>query len=219
MSEKKGHPTPREDDNRVSAERRKDKHLTTASSASDVATQSRSRAQMVFAMVSSFPPLSRVDAKVLIVGSMPGVASLRAQQYYAHPRNAFWPIMAQLFGFSPQADYTQRVAALLAAHVAVWDVLQLCQRPGSADADIDERSAVANDLCGFLQQHTKVKTIACNGALAARWFHRYQRINTLPHLSILSLPSTSPAHAGMPFSEKLRCWSVVRDAVSDTGSD
>ncbi len=101
--------------------------------------------------VHSFPPIARADARVLILGSMPSEASLAAGQYYGHPRNAFWPILAELLGFDHRIPYDQRVQAVLQARVAVWDVLASCVRPGSADADIDAESILVNDFETFLR--------------------------------------------------------------------
>ena len=90
-------------------------------------------------------------ARILILGSMPGEASLRAQEYYAHPRNAFWPIMGQLFEFDPGLPYPERVRYLITARVAVWDVLATCHREGSLDAEIDDASSTVNDFAVFLR--------------------------------------------------------------------
>lgn len=97
-------------------------------------------------------PLSRPDAGVLILGSMPGVASLKAQQYYAHPQNLFWKILGCTFGFDPAATYEERTQYLAEAGVAVWDVLASCMREGSLDADIDKASAVPNDFATFFHK-------------------------------------------------------------------
>jgi hypoxanthine-DNA glycosylase len=151
----------------------------------------------------------------VILGSMPGVRSLAAGQYYAHPQNAFWKILGASFGFDPFAAYDERVAHLTAAQVAVWDVLRSCVREGSLDTAIDAGSALPNDFHGFFCRHPLVRTVCFNGATAERY---YQRLVLpalqLPHeLRYVRLPSTSPAHAGVPYIEKLASW---RAALSPT---
>ena len=160
--------------------------------------------------VQSFPPLATADARLLILGSMPGKRSLAEQQYYAHPHNAFWPIMAELFGFDVTAPYAERCAALSAAGVAVWDVLAACTRESSLDSDIVESSIVPNDFAGFLSAHPGIQAIYFNGAKAESSFNTH----VLPTLSEAHaairrhrrLPSTSPAHAGLRFEAKLDAW-------------
>lgn len=158
--------------------------------------------------VQGFAPLADARARVLVLGSMPGVASLRARQYYGHPRNAFWPIMASVFGFDATAPYAQRVAALQERRVAVWDVLAACVRPGSLDADIDPRSIEVNDFAALFARMPELRRVCCNGATA----HALFRSRVLPQLAcafsleLVQLPSTSPAHAGMGLDEKRRRW-------------
>lgn len=158
--------------------------------------------------VRGFPPLADARARVLVLGSMPGVASLRAQQYYGHPRNAFWPIMASLFGFDAAAPYAQRVAALLEHRVAVWDVLAACVRPGSLDADIDARSIEVNDFAALFVRLPELRRVCCNGAKAYALFRSrvLPRLACASQLELVQLPSTSPAHAGMALEAKLHLW-------------
>lgn len=156
--------------------------------------------------VTSFPPLSLPNAKVLILGSMPGVASLTAQQYYAHPRNHFWPIMARIAGFDVSAPYAERVAALTQSGVAVWDVLQSCVRPGSLDSAIQAGTRIPNDFAAFFAEHAGITRVGFNGAEAQNSFNQH----VLPGLDFqgvqyVRLPSTSPAHA-VPFERKLAAW-------------
>ncbi len=153
----------------------------------------------------SFAPLLRDDARVLVLGSMPGRASLEAQQYYAHPRNAFWPIMAAHCGIDPAAAYAERVAALLDAGVALWDVLGECRRSGSLDADIEFDGARPNAIAALLEAHPLIRRVCLNGAAAATLYRRF-RLPGPPRVELLQLPSTSPAHAGMGFAEKMRRW-------------
>ena len=161
------------------------------------------------AAVSSFPPVASRDATVLVLGSMPGVASLEAQRYYAHPRNAFWPIMGELLGFDPTQPYRARLTALRRSGVALWDVLARCVRPGSLDSDIDPRSVEVNDFAGFLQRHRRIERVLCNGGAAHQLFRR-RALPTLPaplgELEVLQLPSTSPANAGTRPAQKLARW-------------
>lgn len=164
---------------------------------------------MVDAMtaVTSFPPLSRPGATVLILGSMPGVASLAAQQYYAHPRNHFWPIMAALLGFDAAAPYAERVGALTGAGIAVWDVLQSCVRPGSLDSAIQSGSRVPNDFAVFFSTHPHVRVVGFNGVEAQKSFNTYvlPGLQAVAGLHFVRLPSTSPAHV-VGFEHKLAVW-------------
>lgn len=164
----------------------------------------------------SFAPLADARARVLILGSMPGTASLHAQQYYAHPRNAFWTLMHPLTGIAANAAYAQRCAALIDAGIALWDVLAQCERVGSLDADIVPSSTVINDFAGFFSDHADITHVFCNGTTAATLYRR----RVLPTLSGRAarlpwscLPSTSPAHAGMTLANKQRAWQVVGSAL------
>ena len=153
---------------------------------------------------------------MLILGSMPGVASLEAQQYYAMPRNAFWSIMSQLFNVNVALPYEQRVAALQQNRLAVWDVLGSCIRPGSLDASIDMASIVVNDFAGLLSSCPSIERIFFNGKKSADMYRRHVRPTLQSEHGALhyqTLPSTSPAHAAMSFADKLAAWSVVADAV------
>ncbi|MGH6864954.1 MAG: DNA-deoxyinosine glycosylase [Methyloceanibacter sp.] len=162
--------------------------------------------------VESLPPIASQTSKVLILGSMPGEASLRAGQYYAHPRNAFWRIMDELFGAGPSLPYVERVRLLHLADVALWDSLQVCIRPGSLDASITDE--VPNDFPSFFDTHSNITHVFFNGTKAETAFRRH----VLPALTnatqiVARLPSTSPAHAAMPFETKVQAWSVVREVL------
>lgn len=158
-------------------------------------------------VIQSFPPIADASATRLILGSMPGVASLSAGQYYAHPQNVFWRIMGALLGFARDAPYSERVAALQRAGIAVWDVLQFCERPGSLDSAILRRSEVANDFLSFFREHRDVKHVFFNGSAAEACFRRHCAVMFgTGHLRFLRLPSTSPAHASLPFETKLALW-------------
>jgi hypoxanthine-DNA glycosylase len=163
--------------------------------------------------LNGFAPISDRQATLLILGSMPGIASLAAHQYYAHPRNAFWPVMEGLWGISAAAPYAQRVRAVKAAGIAIWDVLGSCQRRSSLDSDIDPASILVNDFAGFFRRHPAVQVIAFNGGTAATLFRRHV-LAQLPegyrHLPMHQLPSTSPANARLTLEDKRRAWSVLK---------
>lgn len=166
-------------------------------------------------MVRGFPPIARPDARVLVLGSMPGVASLAAGEYYAHPRNAFWPLAGELFGAGPDLAYPERCARLAAARVALWDVLARCRRSGSADAEIEPDSERANDFAAFLRAHPRLRRVFFNGAKAERAWRRH----VAPLLGAgappaARLPSTSPAHAGLSRARKLVAWRAVAEAAA-----
>lgn len=163
--------------------------------------------------VQSFPPIANRRATVLILGSMPGAASLAAKQYYAHPRNAFWPIMTTLLKLDKNASYAARVAALKAARIAVWDVFASCLRDGSLDSSIELGSHTVNDFVSFFASHPHIERVFFNGAAATQCFKR----EVMPVLNALDfdcrqLPSTSPAHATLRFEKKLVAWRAVTAA-------
>jgi TDG/mug DNA glycosylase family protein len=155
-------------------------------------------------IVRSFAPIAAPDAKILILGSMPGVASLAAGEYYAHPRNAFWPIMGHLFGAGPDLPYAERVGRLKERKVAVWDVLQSCEREGSLDSAI--RAEVPNDFPAFLAAHPGIRIIGLNGGKAAASFRRHAAHHLPAGAAVSLLPSTSPAHAARSFEQKCALW-------------
>ena len=160
----------------------------------------------------SFPPIATAEAHTLILGSMPGRDSLRATQYYAHPRNAFWPIVTTLLGSATTLDYAARIELLRSHGFALWDVLASCTRPGSLDTAIDPASIVPNNFAAFFAQHPHIDRVFFNGAAAATLYRRH----VLPTLDASSsaiasarLPSTSPAHAGRSFAAKLDAWRAI----------
>ena len=164
----------------------------------------------------AFPPIAGSDTRVLILGSMPGRKSLEERQYYAHPRNAFWWIMSQLFEFDDTLDYQQRVALLTGAGVALWDVLHDCKRPGSLDSDIQRDSEIPNDLNAFIESHPGLRLIVFNGTAAQQLFSRHCQsvLSAFPRVETVRLPSTSPAHASLTRDQKLQLW---KRAIRQTG--
>ena len=155
-----------------------------------------------------FPPIARDDARLLILGTLPSRASLEARQYYAHPRNAFWHIMADLFGAGD--TYTQRCQHIVQHGIAVWDVLQSSVRPGSMDADIRLDTARVNDFAGFFDGHPELGTVCFNGKKAQALYRRMVEPTTAARIaSYHVLPSTSPAHASLSFPAKLKAWRAI----------
>jgi hypoxanthine-DNA glycosylase len=154
-----------------------------------------------------FPPVAAADARVLILGSLPGAMSLARREYYAQPRNAFWPIMGALVGAAPGLPYPARLERLMAARIALWDVCASGFRPGSLDSAIRPGSVVANDFAAFFAGHREIGLVCFNGAKAAELFSRL--VGRELAVRRVVLPSTSPAHAGMPLAMKLERWRVV----------
>jgi hypoxanthine-DNA glycosylase len=171
--------------------------------------------------VRSFAPVAEDSATRLVLGSMPGAASLRAGQYYAHPRNLFWRILGELLGFDHGMPYAGRIAALTAADIALWDVLQSCTRAGSLDAAIERDSIVPNDFATFFARHPRVRRVYFNGSTAELYYRR-RVVPRLPPTGVplvyARLPSTSPAHAAKSFEEKLAAWRVVADGATRPAS-
>ncbi len=155
-----------------------------------------------------FPPVSRPDARVLVLGSLPGVRSLAESRYYAQPQNAFWRIMGALYGAGPELPYADRLQRLLDARIALWDVVAAAVRPGSLDSRIRRDTVEVNDFAAFLAAHREIERICFNGKTAAELFRRRVLPGLGPHVPdiVHVLPSTSPAHAGMPFARKLDAW-------------
>ncbi|MBS0423010.1 MAG: DNA-deoxyinosine glycosylase [Proteobacteria bacterium] len=161
----------------------------------------------------SFPPIAGNQAKILILGSMPGEASLAAQQYYAHQRNAFWPIMTQLLHIDPQASYQEKITALQSSPIALWDVLKSCKRTGSLDSMIESGTQISNDFPSFFSTHRKITHVFFNGGTAEASFKRYVLPGSSLDLTFVRLPSTSPANARLSFDDKCKAWhNMLRSA-------
>ena len=159
-----------------------------------------------------FPPISSPSARVLILGSLPGRLSLECGEYYAHPRNAFWRIVAADLSILP-SDYSGRVRALIDHRVALWDVLAAATRSGSLDADISD-DAIPNNFRAFFHGHPDIRLIA-NGATAAKLYRRHvipTVTDSQRSIATTTLPSTSPAHASASLTQKAARWcDVFRD--------
>jgi hypoxanthine-DNA glycosylase len=154
-------------------------------------------------------PVADARSRLLVLGSMPGGVSLQRGEYYAHPRNRFWRLMNEIVGVAG-TSYDERIAAILDAGIALWDVLKHCDRVGSLDSRIRADSEVPNDLAGFLERHARVRTILPNGGKAATSFRRHVE----PHLpgslrdrvEWFALPSTSPANTTISLPDLLDVW-------------
>ena len=136
------------------------------------------------------------------------------QQYYAHPQNAFWKLAAAIFEVEVSQSYTRRVQLLTSNRIALWDVLAAAERPGSLDSSIVHASALANDFAGFFRAHPGIRRVFFNGRKAEQMYRRFALPKIGPafaHLRYECLPSTSPAHAGMTFAEKLGRWRRIKE--------
>jgi double-stranded uracil-DNA glycosylase len=158
----------------------------------------------------SFPPIVDDRSRVLVLGTLPGEESLRRGEYYAHPRNLFWPIMFALFGTAPSTDYAERLAFVRAHRIALWDVCEIGERDASADSTI--RRERPNTIDQLLDSHPLIGAVAFNGSGARRLYERHfvRRADII----YLALPSTSPAHARIDFAGKLACWTALREALT-----
>lgn len=154
------------------------------------------------ARLTAFPPVARADARVLILGSMPSAASLQQGFYYGHPRNAFWPILADVFGARVPQTIPEKIALLEAHRIALWDALESCEREGSLDSAI--RAPRANDFEGLFARCPGIDRILFNGGAAKTLFTRHAA-RYLEGRTWLRLPSTSPAHT-LSYERKLAQW-------------
>jgi TDG/mug DNA glycosylase family protein len=166
-------------------------------------------------------PVTIPRAEALILGSLPGRRSLELQQYYAHPQNAFWKLITQIFGADPALPYARKVKILTANRIALWDVLAAAERPGSLDSSIIHTSARANDFAAFYRTHPQLRLVYFNGRKAEDLYRRL----VLPGLPVefaglryVPMPSTSPAHAGMTFARKLASWSKIKESGAGPGN-
>ena len=162
----------------------------------------------------SFPPIIDEQARVLVLGTLPGEESLRRQEYYAHPRNLFWPIVFALFDAVPSPSYEERIGFAKVQRIALWDVVEAGLRDASADATI--RAEIPNRIDLLLEAHPRIRAVAFNGSGARRLYHRH--FTPRPDLAYLALPSTSPAHARLDFAAKLALWKPLREAIAPLSS-
>ena len=162
-------------------------------------------------IVRSFAPVCDTESRILILGSMPGAESLRRQQYYGHKQNAFWKLMCALLGQPETQDYQARLGMLIAHGIALWDVIQNCERKGSLDADI--RNPLVNDFHAFFASHPQIRHVFFNGAKAHDTFRRYVGFDFVG-LHFVRLGSTSPAHA-VTFHKRLEDWRRILPYIKE----
>ena len=169
-----------------------------------------------------FAPIEDSRSTVLILGSMPGKASLQAEQYYAHPRNSFWRVMGDLIGAGTALPYESRVHRLKSRGIALWDVIKSCTRKGALDSDIDESSITPNDFISFYQAHPKIAHVFFNGAKAEACYRKYVLASLSDEFKSLPcqrLPSTSPANASLSYKQKLKAWRIVVQQAAQEGAE
>jgi TDG/mug DNA glycosylase family protein len=170
------------------------------------------KAELKSSMSKGFAPISDASSRVLILGSLPGQTSLAAGQYYAQKQNAFWRIIGHLTATPADLSYEKRKQLLMKNRIALWDVCAAAERKGSLDSNIRLSTVVANDFDAFLKTHKKIRLICFNGQFAERLFRRQVLTNlsiSVEKIRLEILPSTSPAHAAMPFEEKLEQWKIL----------
>lgn len=160
----------------------------------------------------SFPPVIGERPRVLVLGTLPGEESLRVQQYYAHPRNLFWPILFALFDATLRADYRAKLDFVRVQRVALWDVCMLGEREASSDATI--RREIPNAIDRLLNVHPSIRAVAFNGTSARRLYDKH--FPRRPNLTYLAMPSTSPAHARLDFTAKLAQWRELLNVFGDS---
>ena len=155
----------------------------------------------------SFAPLVDSECRVLILGSMPGVRSLDMQEYYAHPQNRFWKLLALLLGEPLPTTYAAKCALLLNHHIALWDTLGFCERVGSLDSDI--KNEQPNAICELLEENPNIKAVFCNGGKAQAAFKRYFAKRLPAEIKVYYFHSTSPANARMRLEDLAQEWQVI----------
>ena len=164
-------------------------------------------------LIKGLKPILPDYPRLLILGSMPSEASLRAGVYYAHPQNAFWPVMMAILSQPPPApDKTSCAAVLHKARIAVWDVLAMCDRRGSLDSAIKRATEKNNDIDKLTRRYSTIGAIALNGGRAKECFYRHIKLSD-SSIRILSLPSTSAANARYSFAQKLAAWQVIKPFI------
>ena len=155
-----------------------------------------------------FAPLAGKEPKVLILGTMPGKASLEKRQYYGYKYNAFWKLMFDILGVPPGKSYKDRTKLLKSGSVALWDVISSCQRKGSSDTAI--KNTIYNDISGFLDKHKSIKAVFLNGKAAHKAF--IKAVSGKTGAKVFAMPSTSPANT-VKYAVKLEKWKKIKDFI------
>lgn len=158
-------------------------------------------------LLTSFLPIIDARSRILILGSMPGVESLRLQQYYANPRNQFWKILYELFNTQASQNYAEKVSFIMSKQIAVWDVIGTCYREGSLDSKIREEKV--NDFSALFKTYPAIKTVLFNGGKAHETYNKWIGFDAIPNLTFHKLTSSSPANT-KKYEEKLREWVVAK---------
>ncbi len=159
-------------------------------------------------MLTGLPPIKGDHPRLLILGSMPSVQSLKTGQYYAHPRNAFWPLMARLNHFQQDSDYRINVEHIRRSGIVIWDVIAKCVREGSLDSAISLNSIALNPVVDLINHLPGIERVGLNGKMAEQLFYRhcFKAIKDKDRLKIYALPSTSPANTRLDFEAKVKAW-------------
>lgn len=160
--------------------------------------------------IRSFPPIIDGRSRLLILGSMPGVESLRLQQYYANPRNQFWAMIFTIFHAPPSQDYEKKISFLKSKKIALWDVIENCQREGSLDSNIREEKV--NDFRGLFKAYPDIETVIFNGGKAYETYKKWVGFDAVKDLAYLKLGSSSPANTKR-MEDKLKEWSIIRELI------
>lgn len=155
--------------------------------------------------ISSFPPIVYQESKILILGSVPGVKSLEKQEYYGHPQNKFWKIIFELFDENFTENYNEKIQILKKNKIALWDVIDTCERKGSLDSEI--RNEESNDIKNLLETHPNIQAIFCNGGKSFKNLKKILDKNS--EIPVYLLPSTSPLHT-VSFERKLEDWKIIK---------
>ena len=158
----------------------------------------------------SFQPVVAAGARVLLLGSMPGRISLERQEYYAHPQNLFWKILAGVLNASVPQSYPEKLDLLIRNHIALWDACHSCVRKGSLDADI--KDVLPNEIPALLEAYPDIRSIVFNGRKSEAVFRKHFR--EISGVSYYTLPSTSPANAGIPYPKKIAHWEILRTLIT-----